>query len=235
MICITLDTDWCPDEVLAYSIQLIEDYGQKATLFATHRSALFCDAGCKFEIGIHPNFNPLLEGEGGNYKSAISELKNLFPDATGFRSHSVATSGPILDYCADVGLIYEANQYYPFQVPMFKDYNGLARLSNFWGDLHQLLSSKKFEFEDSNYDGSLPAVFVFHPVHVFLNTEKPERYQRAKEFYHDSKRLVEFRNDSAVPGVKDFLKQLLAYANKNSVSYTAAEIVNTQSTKLVVR
>ena len=39
-IFITLDLDWAIDEVIQYSVDIIEKYNCKATFFATHSSTL---------------------------------------------------------------------------------------------------------------------------------------------------------------------------------------------------
>jgi len=39
-ICVTLDIDWACDEIIEYSIKLLEEYDVKATIFTTHKSSL---------------------------------------------------------------------------------------------------------------------------------------------------------------------------------------------------
>ena len=63
-IFLTLDIDWAHDEVLNDTIDLLESSGIKATWFATHDTKVLerLRVNQNFEIGIHPNFNPLLDG-----------------------------------------------------------------------------------------------------------------------------------------------------------------------------
>jgi len=60
---ITIDIDWVPDKVLEYTLELLSKAGVPCTIFATHATGLLngLDRN-QFEIGIHPNFNPLLNG-----------------------------------------------------------------------------------------------------------------------------------------------------------------------------
>ena len=69
---LTFDIDWASDFVLEYCIDLIESAQVKATFFVTHETPLLerLRENPNFELGIHPNFNPLLEGDfryGKNY------------------------------------------------------------------------------------------------------------------------------------------------------------------------
>lgn len=61
-IAITI-VDWAHEEVQEDTLQLLADRGVKATLFATHASPQlrYCRGDRQFELGIHPNFNPLLD------------------------------------------------------------------------------------------------------------------------------------------------------------------------------
>jgi len=75
-IFITIDVDWAHDKVLSDTLDLIDSYDCHATIFATHSTTIL--SGLKtmgnFEIGIHPNFNFLLEGNfryGNTYKEIV--------------------------------------------------------------------------------------------------------------------------------------------------------------------
>ena len=64
-IFITLDIDWANDLVLKDTIDIISQYGARATFFTTHDTplnSLLC-SNEDFELGIHPNFNFLLNGD----------------------------------------------------------------------------------------------------------------------------------------------------------------------------
>ena len=59
---LTFDVDWCSDEVLSYTLDIVEKYDINSTFFITHQTALLdrMRENPKIELGIHPNFNPLL-------------------------------------------------------------------------------------------------------------------------------------------------------------------------------
>jgi len=50
-------------------------------------------------------------------------------------------------------------------------------------------------------------VFDFHPIHIFLNTEKLERYERTRAFHRNSGELIKHRY--AGEGTRTALKTLL--------------------------
>ena len=67
-IFLTFDIDWAHDSLLADTIDFVEAAGVNAICLITH-DTLPLDrlrANPKFELGIHPNFNFLLEGDGHN-------------------------------------------------------------------------------------------------------------------------------------------------------------------------
>ena len=56
-------------------------------------------------------------------------------------------------------------------------------------------------------------VFGFHPLHIFLNTEALDRYEKIRSFQHDSKRLMDFRYDGI--GARTKFIQLLEHMSQN--------------------
>ena len=72
IVFITIDVDWAIDEVLKDTIDLFIKNNVKATILLTHQTDLIKDISDNslFELGIHPNFNFLLNGDfryGKNY------------------------------------------------------------------------------------------------------------------------------------------------------------------------
>ena len=85
-----------------------------------------------------------------------------------------------------------------FNVPGIKPFwvvKGIVELPIFCGDLAYLswrgsnVSLDTMAMED---DGL--RIFTFHPIHVFLNTESIEHYERAKAFYHDPAKNCESKS-----------------------------------------
>jgi len=76
-IFLTFDLDWCSDEVLCYTLEIIEKYDIKATFFITHYTPLLekIRKNSNIELGIHPNFNYLLSRD-FRYRQNVDLVKN---------------------------------------------------------------------------------------------------------------------------------------------------------------
>lgn len=210
MIVLTIDADWAPDAVIADTLDLLEAFGAPATIFATNRSAVLdgLDRG-RHEIGVHPNYMPLLNGAGGDPDRPLLDILEVYPESRGIRTHGLVQSARLHDAWARAGLVYESHQYLPWQVPLFTDFGGLVRVPVYWGDGREIYLPHPLEADRLAYDPALPAVIALHFVHIFLNSETGARYAAAKPDYHDPARLRTHRNTTGIPGVRDFLTGLL--------------------------
>lgn len=212
VVSLSFDVDWAHEEVLADTIALLDRFGAKATFFATHDSPTLRELDReRYEIAIHPNFNPLLAGQGGtDFLRTIDAMMELYPEAKGLRAHSLTTNGFILRHAAQHGIRYESNVYIPTQLLPFRDYENLLKISMYWADGREMLVGPEFDAESVAIDRRIPGIFAFHPIHIFLNTEEPGRYTSAKERLNDPGYLLTRRNNGAVDrGSRDFLVALL--------------------------
>lgn len=215
---LTLDIDWACDEVLTYSIDFIEKYNVPATWFITHDTPILdrLRENPNFELGIHPNFNPLLDGDnrlGKNSNEVIANIKNIVPEAKSVRSHSMTQSSNLLDLFKDHGLTHDSNHFIPTQsnieLKPWTHWNGLTKVPYFWEDdvacIYNDLSIEK------HFDKTGLKVFDFHPIHIFLNTETLQRYEDTRPLHQNAKSLLDCRNTEKY-GTCDALKQLLETA-----------------------
>lgn len=214
-IYLTFDTDWADDAVLRDTIEVLEAREVPATIFTTHASPVL--AGLtghpRIEVGLHPNFNPLIEPGGGGAGAAtlLADLHALFPAAVSVRSHSLLQSSGLQYLFARRGLVYEANQFVPAWSGMacrpYREISGLIRLPYFWeDDVHVMAMARGLA--DTWDAGALldrPGLkmFDFHPIHVFLNTERMERYEQTRADHRDAARLAAHR--CAAAGTRTFL------------------------------
>jgi len=207
-IIFTSDIDWASETVIQDTIDLFEKYQIKCTLFATHKSKSIdlCNRNL-FEIGIHPNFNEnIINGSGIPAKEIVQNLVQFYPEAIGVRSHSITTSGPLLEIFKEKGIQYESNQFVPYskKIEPYKCWNDITIIPyNFEDDVHYTYE-KSFEislldeFRSSEY-----LIMDFHPIHIFLNTESDKTYQRARDFLKTDK-ISNFKN-TEVNGARDLL------------------------------
>ncbi len=220
MILFTADIDWAPEEIIVDIIELFEQYNICCTFFATHNSPVL--TGCNkdlFEIGLHPNFNPLFQGKGGDAGTIISELKKHYPEAIGIRSHSLTQSGWLLNKFKEMGMLYEVNHFLPYfqGLKPFVLWNGMIRIPFNWEDDYHFALGYDFNDSRINLTDEGMNIFNFHPVHTFLNSENNDRYLRIKDFMSDTEKIKEEVNSSKIKGTRDMLISLLEYVKKNDL------------------
>lgn len=218
-IFLTFDMDWACDEVLEDTYQLIRENNLSATLIVTHNTKWLSRfrTDLNMELGIHPNFNPLLHGSGeSNYKEVINGIRKIVPEAVTVRSHSLVSSTPLIGEFIENNLKYELNAYIPPHkgstlFPFYRSNRILSIPTIFEDDLY-LEEQNKY---DVNYylddQFAMLRVFNFHPIHIFLNTEHMSRYENCKKDYHNGDKLKEYINKEQ-NGIRQFFLQLIQLA-----------------------
>lgn len=220
-IFITFDIDWCSDEVLSYTLDIIEKYDIKVTFFITHETYLLerMRVNPNIELGVHPNFNPLLNGDfryGKSIDEVIAYYKNIVPEAVSLRSHALTQNSLLLNILNKFNLTHECNSYIPNNSGIeLKPYlhwdKTLIRVPHFWEDDLHCIYEDSWDI-DIYKDAKGLKVFDFHPIHVFLNTEHLDRYESARESFKDLEVLKLSINRSSY-GTKDFLIDIIKEKN----------------------
>ncbi len=212
---LTFDIDWAHDVVLSDTIDLIEQAGVSATWFITHETPLLerLRTNPNFELGIHPNFNFLLngaKGNGTNAKEVLDRLMAIVPEAKSVRSHSMTQNSPLLDLFKEKGLSHDCNVFIPEQSDIllkpWKLWNGLTRVPYFWEDDVACMYEQNTPIEKLAGRAGLK-VFDFHPIHIFLNTESLDRYERTRHLHQKPEELIKNRFDGK--GARTKLLKLL--------------------------
>lgn len=224
-IYITFDMEWACDGVLEYIHCLIRKHHIKATIMVTHKTDYLEEfrRDKNIELGIHPNFNPLLSGESRqmNSDSIIDNLMELIPEAVTVRSHSLTESSKLFEKFVQVGIKNELNLYIvPTSgtvVHPYIGYSGIRRIPFIFEDDVALENKRDGirEYPVEYYLGEefdLPRIFNFHPNHVFLNTENIERYNKTKMFYKDLNELGRYRNNDLTCGSETFFLKIIQTA-----------------------
>jgi len=218
-IFITFDIDWAHDDVLLDTYQLCLDAGVKSTFFVTHQTKLLekLDADELVTLGIHPNFQPLLRKspDGLSIQEEICRLMEIVPSAICTRSHGVIQGGILLQEIVKHGIMFEANDSIPFesgiQVKPFRTMYNLVKTPYVWTDEHEWAFDRRTNFARLMDDFDF-LVGDFHPIHVFLNTENADRYERTREFHSNPKELIKHRYEGH--GTRTLLKELLDLAKE---------------------
>lgn len=215
-IFLTFDIDWACDAVLADAIDLVEAAGVPATWFVTHSTPLLVRlrANDKFELGIHPNFNFLLEGDprnGANAAEVVDRMLELVPQARSVRSHSMTQSSRLLQLFKDRKLTHDANHFIPehsgIELRPWLHWNGLIKVPYCWEDDAHCMHDQYSDVESMSKRSGI-RVLDFHPIHVYLNTERMERYESTRSIHHLPEKLLAHRS-AHHQGAREVLKSLL--------------------------
>jgi hypothetical protein len=197
---LSIDIDWAHDDVLADTIDLVEEHHVPVTWFVTHDTPLLARLRSHpdFELGIHPNFNFLLSGDGRTGRDAAEVLDRLMaivPEAKSVRSHSTTQNSGLLDLFARRGLTHECNAFIPVQAGMalkpWRLWSDLTRVPYSWeDDVACLYGPESDAWPMSRLVGLAGIkVFDFHPVHIFLNTEHMDRYRKTLGWHYAPQEL----------------------------------------------
>lgn len=211
---VTSDIDWASDEVLGFTINLLEKYNTKCTFFATHQTDLITNLSSNFEIGLHPNFNFLLQGDfryGKNYVEVLDYYENLLGRKKSIRFHSLTINSYIKSEIAIREYEFLCNEFIPYtsniELKPFIDFNNLISVPHYWED--DLCMNLKDAFDvDYIINKNGLKVLDIHPIHIFLNTENMKRYEKARPYFNDFKELKKFVNTSTY-GTRDFLIDIM--------------------------
>lgn len=221
-IFLTFDLDWANDEVLSYTLDILEENKIKATFFITHDTCILerLRSNSDFELGIHPNFNYLLNGNlklGSNIQEIIQDIKRIVPEAISVRSHSVTQSSLLCETFKKSELVYDCNNFIPFKSEIIlKPYEFLEnfiKVTYFWED-----DTHVYYGEDWNVNKYLNRaglkIFNFHPIHIFLNTKNLKQYEISRPYFNDINGLKKIVNHTTY-GVKNFFLDLIKTAKTN--------------------
>ena len=213
---LTFDVDWAQDEVILETIELLENYKVPSTWYITHDSEIInrLRKNNIFELGIHPNFNNLLNGNTDTLKNAeqvFEYLLEIVPEALSFRSHSLTQSSRIIDLSKKYGLTHDCNHFIPYHSNIssmpWLHWNGMIKVPFFWEDDVACIEGLSFSLKSLLSQDTL-RVFNFHPIHIFLNSESLERYERARPWLKNPSKLIKYKNFTNL-GVKDLLIEII--------------------------
>jgi hypothetical protein len=222
-IFLTLDIDWASDEVIEYVANILIEKNIKATWFVTHDSPYInkLKENSLFELGIHPNFNPLLlKGsfeKGANAEEILDRVIQIVPNATAVRCHSLTQNSSLVSLFVNKKLLHELNVLIPIQsqieVKPYKNCLGIVELPHIWeDDVHMSFSESYQEIIEKIKIQNGLVILDFHPIHIFLNETNFEHYNSLKHNLNNFEYLKSNRNETEF-GTFDFLKELIKLKN----------------------
>ncbi|MDZ7269735.1 MAG: hypothetical protein ONB48_20865 [candidate division KSB1 bacterium] len=216
-IYLTLDTDWCHEEVLQAALQLFREHDLPVTIFVTGAyAALSAREAGRWEIGLHPNCSEVTLAE---CEHRLAALQRLHPRAQGVATHAMVCSTPLLDLFRRCGFRYDRNLlcYRVAGMKPFVHHNGLLRLPVFWEDDIWLTVEAGARFSAAWLPaGPSRCIFNFHPIHLYLNTLTPAHYRAAKPLQHDPEQLA--RHVAGGYGARAFFLDLAAHIRRRQLA-----------------
>lgn len=223
-ILLSFDVDWAPEYMLEDLLILLNDTISACTIFATHYSPLLIKYTKQYEIGLHPNFNFLLEGkQNSNYRTIIDDLIAMYPHTVGYRSHSLTNNTNIQQYFKEKSFIYESNQLSHSHNQHY--YDELEDMSHIFINFSDGLFIKHFSNDLNAFSANLyqriettsNTTFMFHPVHIFLNSTGYDNYNKIKTNLNDYKTVKQHINNYEHNGVRKLFIQLLQYIQTHKI------------------
>ena len=222
---VTMDMDWANDGVLRDTVSLAEKLEIPVTMFVTHDTPMLAElrAHPLFDLGIHPNFLPQLNGQTGKtFQNTLEEMNALVPEARLIRCHALVDATPVLVSARQLGFEADLNLFIPLSsgisLKPYTHFSGLRRLPFFYEDDAWALEQDHPTPEQHMAADGLK-IFNFHPIHLYLNTETMDRYGRAKAYYHDFDRLAPFINRGEGFGARDFLLRIAELGRENGIRF----------------
>jgi hypothetical protein len=228
-IFLTLDLDWADESILAWTIDWVDALGIPATWFVTHPTPHLerLRSNPLFTLGIHPNFNPLLNGisastsepQAQHAEDVLKRILEIVPEAKVVRSHSMTQNSRLLHLFSEMGLVMDCNHFIPVQSGIaLKPYrhwdHQLIRVPYCWEDDVYVLHHKSETVERLISHPGLK-VIDFHPIHLFLNTADMAVYEACRPYHYNYQELKQYiANDG---GVRDFLSDLVALTKQDTL------------------
>ena len=217
-IYLTFDIDWASDEIIKEITEVLINNEIKSTWFVTHKSSaleIFRERDDLFSLGIHPNF---MKGstQGKSEDEILKNLMKIVPEAKVIRTHGIFQYGSLLSKIVDVTPIkIDSSIFLPemenIQIIEHHTPQGvLKRIPIFWADDHELLKqSKGFNLSKYISQNGLK-VFLFHPIHIYLNSSNIKDYNSYKK-----NGILSKNND--IVGVGSFFYRLINYVKSNNI------------------
>ena len=212
---LTFDTDWAPDQAINTVADILINKKVRSTWFITHDSTAIKKLKSHpdlFELGIHPNFYAN-STQGKTVDQVMRYLLKLLPNAELMRTHGLYQSANLFksiigkyNIKGDVSILLPETPFIqPHVLDLGKRFGGkIVRVPFFWEDDVEMGRKKpRWSLNKiSNIKTSGLKIFNFHPIHVYLNTETFDRYEKAKGYFKTPTKLEQCVN-RRTKGTKD--------------------------------
>ena len=215
---LTMDTDWCPDFVLSYALDILKEI--PVTVFVTqkYREGIFNN---NQEVGIHPNLEGIANFNYHSLDKIVNPLLEAYPNIQISRTHKLIWTSNLEPYLVSKGINIDSSlQVYNNFIPPIITPSGIIRYPINWSDgmlINYGIKPYAMELKNDVWN-----VLSFHPIHIWLNTYTITEYRCFKEEVTNlktvSKSLMEkylHLGDKKLAGVR---QELINILEQNSLS-----------------
>ena len=138
---LTFDTDWCSDEVLQYTLDMLASRGEyKCVVYLTNRleeaTMKRLTSNKNIQIGIHPNINDVSDAA-----TLIKEMCMQIPEASSHRSHRLRWWPDLAPILHLQGIDNDSSAIAPLQASLAPcQIQYVTQFPIFWGDSYHMSS-----------------------------------------------------------------------------------------------
>ena len=215
---LSFDIDWAIDDGIQFILDIIEKHQVKVTFFVTHESDILKDLKKNplVELGIHPNFNFLIENDkkAENASYILDKLLTIVPNTKVLRSHSLTTSSRWIDLYKKKGIKFISNYMaYGQNIVPYSHINGLIECPIYFSDDGHIKVMEEATIKPLTIKSlkktskEFLKVYDFHPIHVILNTNKTEYYESTRHIHRNWQAIQ--KKTQLEYGVRNILIDLL--------------------------
>jgi hypothetical protein len=213
MLCMTYDTDWVPVRVLE-ELRLAESLPGRATFFCTGNYDQIIRQPDRFERAPHPNLN-----KPGDWGDILDEFEAFRDDRSkGLRAHCLTHSqrlSPMLhergyrwvsqtQRCREAGIQPRREPWGVVEFPLYYQDNSDFSVSHYWDNADPPFSRSVIQ---TALEVPGIYVFLFHPIHLALNTPNLDHHFAVKNQAYASGEVEDLRFTGR--GTRDFYDELL--------------------------
>lgn len=181
IVCLTFDTDNCPELAIEFVQKRLERHGLAGTFFCTQRYESLSEPN---EAATHPFLREFYKLD--EMFKPLDKLIEQIPEAIGNRCHQLTSNGALYRHLAEKKFLYDSSwpMYMHNNIKPIRLHTGVLELPIFYAENLIIDQGMSESFLDGLRAPGLK-VFLFHPVHIFHNSNKKTFYEIMKVPYPD--------------------------------------------------
>jgi hypothetical protein len=179
VVSLTFDTDNCPELAIEFVQERLERHGLAGTFFCTQRYELLRDP---HEAATHPFLREFYKLD--EMFDPLDRLMEQIPEAVGNRCHQLTCNGALYRRLGEVGFLYDSGwpMYMHNDIRPIRLHTGILELPIFYAE-NLIIEHGMTEAFLAGLRAPGLKVFLFHPVHVFHNSNQKTFYEIMKVPY----------------------------------------------------